>query len=150
MAKDSITVNLIGHKDVVAAFKELQTDLPSTWLRNSVKTAATLLESFIVSLAPRRTGKLIRNINVRTHETAHTIRARVTVNTVGKGDDPQNAFYWRFLEKGWRDRGGKFHQLPFIEPAFSDHEEEAAQAVIDSVEAAIDKAEMRAAGRSVS
>lgn len=147
---DNVTVNLIGHKDVVAAFQELQDELPKGWLRGSVKAGANLLLGIIVAAAPRLTGKLARNIVVRTRETDRTIRARVTVNEVGKADNPQNAFYWRFLEKGWHDRAGGAHREEFIEPAVEAHEKAAAQLVIDSVGAAIDKAEKRAAGRTVS
>lgn len=142
---DGIKVQLVGHRDVIAAVKELREYLPSSFLRTSVRKAAQFLEDFIVENTPRRTSKLARNISVKTHETNSTIRARVTVNTVGKADNPANAFYWRFLEKGWHDRAGVEHVLPFVMPAIDSHERDAAQIVIDSVEQAIVRAEAKAA-----
>jgi len=150
---DSITVQLNGHKDVVAAFRDLRDYLPKTALRSSVRAAAQFLQNFIVSIAPVGnptvdpfSGRLRKNITVQTHATSSTIRGRVVVNTQGKRNNPSNAFYWRFLEKGFRDRSGKFHSYPFVRSVFDSKNREAAQTVIDSVEKAIDRAEAKAKG----
>ena len=34
--------------------------------------------------------------------------------------NPNDPYYWRFLEFGWRDRGGTFRQFKFLRPAFED------------------------------
>lgn len=143
-SSDRITVQLVGHDDVIAAFKELQDELPRTWIRNSLRAGATLLYNALLQYVPYRTGKLARNISVKTQQAGDWLRARVTVNKIGKASDPANAFYWRFLEKGWHDRGGQAHREEFIEPAVEAHQRDAAQLVIDSVGAALDKAEARA------
>jgi HK97 gp10 family phage protein len=145
MADQVITAKLVGRDDVVAAFKELQEDLPKSWLRNSMRAGVQLIYSAILRYVPYRTGKLARNISVRTQQSGDWLRARVTVNTFGKASDPANAFYWRFLEKGWHDRGGAAHREEFAQPAIQAHQQEAAQLVIDSVGAALAKAEARAA-----
>lgn len=142
-----VTVQLDGDKDIVAAFKELREELPSTWLRNAFRAGADLLYRTLLQYVPYRTGKLARNLVVRTQQSGEWLRARVTVNTVGKASNAANAFYWRFLEKGWHDRSGKLHREEFIEPATDASELAAAQLVIDAVGAAIDKAEKKA-GRS--
>jgi HK97 gp10 family phage protein len=141
---DGVTVTLKGDRDFVAAMKGLSEDLPNKFLRAAVRDAGAFLLGAILAGVPRLTGKLARNISVRTHQTAKTIRARVTVNTAGNADDPDNAFYWRFLEKGWHDRAGKAHSEPFIGPATESNEQAAAQIVIDSIGEALDRAEAKA------
>ncbi len=145
MSDDSVTVQLKGTEDVIAAFRELREEMPSNFLRSAVKKGAQLLQGLLEAAAPVLTGRLARNISVRTHETAQTIRARVTVNTVGKAGNPSNAFYWRFLVKGWHDRAGVAHQEDFVTPVVQAKEEAAAQEDYDAVERAIDKAEQKAA-----
>jgi HK97 gp10 family phage protein len=139
------TITLQGDKDIIAAFKDLRMYLPKTPVRTAVRQSAQELAQKVALLAPKLTGKLAKNIVVRTHRTAKTIRARVTVNTVGKADNDQNAFYWRFLEEGFHARGvGRLIKLPFVITAFEAMKEKSAQRVIDSVGAAIDRAERKA------
>lgn len=144
MSDDRITVQLDGDRDIVAAFKELREDLPATWLRNSFRAGANLLYQTLLQYVPYLTGKLARNLIVRTQQSGEWIRARVTVNTIGKASNAANAFYWRFLEKGWHDRAGKAHREEFVQQAADASERAAAQLVIDSIGAAIDKAEKKA------
>jgi len=144
MADDVVTVQLVGHDNVIAAFKELREELPSTWIRNSLRAGAQFLLGALLRYVPYRTGRLARNLSVRIQHSGEWLRARVTVNTIGNAADAANAFYWRFLEKGWHDRGGKPHRDEFIQTPVAAHEHEAAQLVIDSISAALDKAESRA------
>lgn len=143
-SSDFITMQLTGDKDIIAAFKELRDYIPNTALRNSMRQGANLLYSALLQAVPYRTGKLARNLIVRTQQSGNFVRARVTVNKIGKADNALNAFYWRFLEKGWHDRGGKEHREEFIEPTVDAQSQAAAQLVIDSIGAALD----RAAGRA--
>ena len=142
---DFLQVKLSGDKDIKAAFADLRDYLPKQALRTAVLKAAQYLDAFIVLVAPKRTGKLARNIEVHTHSGPATIRGRVTVNTVGKAGDPQNAFYWRFLEEGFHTRRGDFRRYPFIANVFDSKNVQAAQIVVDSVDQAIDRAEKKAA-----
>lgn len=144
MADSPIIVTLKGDKDIVAAFRDLRDYLPNTALRTAVRLAAQLLAQFIALVAPKLTGRLVRNIVVRTHATAKTIRARVTVNTQGKRGDDSNAFYWRFLEEGFHTRKGDFKQYPFVAGVFDSKSREAAQEVIDACGLAIDRAAAKA------
>lgn len=145
MADDFIRVQLTGDKDIVAAFRDLRDYLPKT-LRSYVRAAAQFLQGFIVLVAPKLTGKLARNIDVGTHATDATMRARVIVHTEGKAEDPENAFYWRFLEEGFHTRKGDFRKYPFVAGVFDSKNQQAAQTVIDSIEKAIDRAELKAKG----
>lgn len=140
------SVTLKGDKDVIAAFRDLREYLPKTPIRKAVRAAAQMLAQTIALLAPKLTGKLARNIVVRVRRTANTVRARVTINTVGDAKNDQNAFYWRFLEEGFHvGRGkGRLIKLPFIVTAFQSLKERAAQEVVDEVGHAIDRAERKA------
>jgi HK97 gp10 family phage protein len=141
---DDVEITLQGHKDVRAAFQDLRDYLPKQAIRTAVRKAADLLAAFIEQSAPRRTGRLARNIEVKTRKTASTVRGRVIINTVGKSGGAENAFYWRFLEKGWHSRAGRFFRRPFVTGVFESKNREAAQEVINSVEQAIDRAERKA------
>lgn len=137
---DVITYKLEGDRDIVAAFKDLRDYIPHTALRNSMRQGAALLYSALLQAVPYRTGKLARNLIVRTQVSGNWVRARVTVNTIGKASNALNAFYWRFLEKGWHDRAGKLHQEEFLQSVAEGNAQAAAQLVIDSIGVAIDRA----------
>ncbi len=141
---DSLDVRLTGDRDIVAAFRDLKDHLKKNALRKALRAGANLLLESIQSRTPRRTGNLLRNIVVRVRATRKTIRARVTVNKRGKAGDPANAFYYRFLEKGFTTRGGEKRILPFVEPAVSATQQKAAQVVIDALDEAIKRAEKKA------
>jgi len=140
------TITLKGDKDVIAAFRDLRDYLPKTPLRTATRQAAQALAQQVALLAPKLTGKLAQNIVVRVRRTASTIRARVTVNTIGGKDNAQNAFYWRFLEEGFHVGHGKGRliKLPFVITAFTQLKERSAQQVIDAVGKAIERAERKA------
>lgn len=144
MSDDRITINLQGDRDVVAAFRDLREYLPNTAVRTATRQAALELAQLVALLAPKLTGRLARNIVVRVRRTAKTIRARVTVNTEGKRGDDQNAFYWRFMEEGFRTRAGEFKKFPFVINAFNAMKERSAQKVVDGVEKSIARAERKA------
>jgi hypothetical protein len=141
---EDVEIELRGHKDVRAAFQDLREYLPKQLERSAVREAARFMLGLIVLVAPKLTGRLARNIDLKTRRTAGTIRARVVVNTRGKAGDPENAFYWRFLEKGWHTASGRLLQFPFVAGVFQSKNREAAQKVIDAVEQAIDRAELLA------
>lgn len=142
--EDGVKVTLKGNKDIVAAFKDLVDYLPKQALRTSVRKAAQMMYDAVAPHVPRLTGRLLRNITVKTKKTAQTIRARLIVRTAGGRGSPNDAFYWSFLERGWTTRNGVRHQEPFASMAIESAQNAAAQVVIDSTEAAIDRAEKKA------
>lgn len=146
MADSSIvTYQLQGDRDIVAAFKDLRDYIPNTAIRNAMREGANLLYTALLQAVPYRTGKLARNLIVRTQVSGNWTRARVTVNTIGKASNALNAFYWRFLERGWHDRAGAEHREEFIQPVADAQAQAAAQLVIDSIGVAIDRAAAKAA-----
>lgn len=116
-------------------------------LRAATTAGAALLQREVIALAPERTGKLKRNILVRTLKSRRgDIGSGVYVSgsspygahsdTSMKADDPRNAFYWRFLELGTST-------LPahsFIRPAFDAHQGSATAVVMEHLLQAVDKA----------
>lgn len=140
---DGVELKLIGDRDLIAALKDLKQFLSKNALRKAVRKGALILLESVKQRAPNRTGKLLRNIGLKVKVTAKTLRARVTVNKKGKAEDPKNAFYFRFLEKGFTTRGGEKRVLPFVEPAVRAVQQQAAQQVIDEVGKAIKRAETR-------
>lgn len=138
------TVKLSGDRDVIEAFRDLRQYLPKNPIRGAVRKAAKQLEAAILDRAPQLTGKLKRNISVRVRITKKTARARVIINTKGKAENERNAFYWRFLEEGFRTRRGDFRRYPFVQSVFDAQSASAAQHVVDQVDRAIARAERRA------
>lgn len=105
-------------------------------LRQATRASAAVFRDEARRLAPKRTGKLARNIVVvsqRGHQGEAV--AGVHVRSQGKADNRNNAFYWRFVELGTSDMVA----IPFIRPAYDSKQEEAARAAFDKANAAIDK-----------
>jgi HK97 gp10 family phage protein len=140
---DSVKIQLSGASDLAKNFKELRADMKGQPLRRAVRVAAKMMRDLIAAAAPVASGRLRDNIKVKTRATAETVRARVVVNTRGKKGDPSNAFYWRFLELGFRTKDGRQVKYPFVDPIANARKKESAQAVIDEVGKAIQRAEKR-------
>ncbi|OKO99378.1 HK97-gp10 family putative phage morphogenesis protein [Xenorhabdus eapokensis] len=116
-------------------------------LRKAMYAAASLLRDEVRVKAPKRTGKLSRNIvasNRRTQngEASAGVYVRgsnakgTNSDTTMKKDDPRNAYYWRFLENGT----SKMAAQPFIRPAFDAKSDEAAEFAMKRLNQAIDEA----------
>ncbi|MEK2484078.1 HK97-gp10 family putative phage morphogenesis protein [Providencia stuartii] len=116
-------------------------------LRQAAYAAAGVLRDEARAKAPKRTGKLAKNIvagNQRSRQRGE-VSAGVYVrgsNKEGtnsdnkmKADDPRNSFYWRFLEEGT----SKMPPHPFIRPAFDSKADEAAEFAISKLNQAIDE-----------
>ncbi|WP_413496346.1 HK97-gp10 family putative phage morphogenesis protein [Morganella psychrotolerans] len=116
-------------------------------LREATGAAAVMLRDEVRQSAPRRTGKLVRNIvaggqrSRNNSEVVSGVYVRGT-NASGtnsdnsmKANDPRNAYYWRFLENGT----SKMAPQPFIRPAFDSKADEAADLAMSKLSQAIDK-----------
>ncbi|PHM45879.1 HK97 gp10 family phage protein [Xenorhabdus mauleonii] len=137
-----------------SALKALSRDLAllsqaesNTVLRQGTYAGAKILRDETRSRAPVRTGKLRKNIVATNRRMGRdgTISAGVSVrgtnpsgtnsDTGMKKNDPKNAYYWRFLEKGTSKMAAK----PFIDPAFEAKADDAAEAVFAAALKAIDR-----------
>ncbi len=116
-------------------------------LRNATRSAAAVVKDEAVRRAPRRTGKLAKNIVVLTQRTRNGdissgVHIRGRNPRTGNSDnkmktkDSRNAFYWRFVELGTSDMAA----IPFIRPAYDARQEEAVKVAFDTANRAIDEA----------
>lgn len=144
MAKQGVTIQLRGGKEVLAAFRELRDELPKNALRSAFRSSGERMRRVIIGFAPHRTGRLVQALGLQSYSRGGSVGARVTISTAGKRDDPENAFYWRFLEFGWHDRAGVPHRMEFVRPAFETEASDAAQNVINALSAKIDQVESKA------
>ncbi|MGJ0639549.1 HK97-gp10 family putative phage morphogenesis protein, partial [Xenorhabdus bovienii] len=115
-------------------------------LRQATYAGATVLRDEARQKAPKRTGKLARNIvasnqKIRKGEASAGVYVR-GANAKGtnsdksmKASDPRNAYYWRFLENGT----SKMAAQPFIRPAFDRKSDEAAEFAMKRLNQAIDE-----------
>lgn len=116
-------------------------------LTRATRAGANVVTKEARKRAPKRTGKLKRNIvtlsvrskGANTGDSGVHIRGRNprTGNSdkTMKASDPNNAYYWRFLEHGT----SKMAARPFIRPAFEARIQQIESAVIDVAYKAIDE-----------
>lgn len=106
-------------------------------LRQATRAAATVFRDEARNRAPKKTGKLARNIvAMNQRDPAGGSIAGVHVRSAGKASSRNNAFYWRFIELGT----SKIPAVPFIRPAYDAKHDEAAAAAFAKANEAIDKA----------
>jgi HK97 gp10 family phage protein len=116
-------------------------------LRDATRAGAQVIREEVIAKAPVKTGKTRKNVVVVTQksrrrgEISSGVHIRGVNPLTGNSDtsmrasDPKNAFYWRFVELGTVNAPAH----PFVRPAYDAREAEAAQAVINQANAAIDK-----------
>jgi len=109
-----VDVQMVGQRDLIAELRRLKENVAIRVTKRATKLVAEHFERLVKADAPKGgTGKLRFNLFVR----AIYVRARgyvkaiFGVRTVGKADNPRNAFYWRFVEWGHKTRPRKVKQL---------------------------------------
>lgn len=119
--------------------------------RQGARAGAGVVRDEARRRAPKRSGKLAKNIIAVTARVSEQSRATAGVRVRGsnkantnsdnsmKADDPRNAFYWRFVELGT----SKMPPAPFIRPAFDAVEQQAGDAAIEKITQALDKVLMK-------
>ncbi|WP_334037914.1 HK97-gp10 family putative phage morphogenesis protein [Burkholderia gladioli] len=133
-----MSVQVIGLSDLRKEFEKLSKSQSRGVLRRATMAGAKVIAAEAKNRAPKRTGKLRRNIKasaLKQKDAPGVATAGVRVNTKGKGDSPNNAFYWRFVELGWRNAPAQ----PFIRPAYDATVGDAEGAIRTEIGAAIDK-----------
>lgn len=111
------SVQILGLADLQADFGKLAKAQSTKALRRATLAGAKVIRDEARSRAPKKTGKLKRNIAstlLRQKESPGMATAGVRVRTKGKADAPTNAFYWRFVELGAQHMKAD----PFMRPAF--------------------------------
>ncbi|HDL7232960.1 TPA: HK97 gp10 family phage protein [Yersinia enterocolitica] len=130
------TLDFSGLLDLSKELEVLSKAESGNVLRQAARASAAVFREEARRLAPKRTGKLARNIVVMSQR-AHPGEAvaGIHIRSKGKAENRNNAFYWRFVELGTSNIAA----APFIRPAFDAKQEEATQAAFDKANAAIDK-----------
>lgn len=115
-------------------------------MRDATRAAATVFKDEAIKRAPRRTGKLAKNIVVITQRDRNGnitsgVHVRGTNPRTGNSDNKvkasnaRNAFYWRFVELGTSNMAA----VPFIRPAYDARQDDAAKVAFARANQAIDE-----------
>ena len=139
-------VKVEGLAELGQALKEFGQKIATKYLRHSTRAAAKVFLEEAKQLSPVLSGALqeaetifkrpgssadevqyvvgIRRIK-RKSKVKRVLRtlaaAGITVNVEG------DAFYGRYMEFGFHDKGGNFHKYPFMRPAYDAKREESVQ-----------------------
>lgn len=111
----SVKVKITGLRQIQRNLKRLKDQEGKKILKAGLRAGAKAMRDRVRAQAPRVTGRLWRNIVVR----SKTFRDRnftafVFIREEGKAGSERNAFYWRFVEFGTRGGTGN----PFIRRAW--------------------------------
>ncbi|KVU27558.1 HK97-gp10 family putative phage morphogenesis protein [Burkholderia ubonensis] len=132
------SVQVLGLADLRADFEKLAKAQSTKALRRATVAGAKVIRDAARARAPKRSGKLRRNIvsaALRQKDAPGLATAGVRVRSKGKGDSPTNAFYWRFVELGTQHMKAE----PFMRPAFDASLAQAEGAIRTEIARAIDE-----------
>ncbi|RQZ27313.1 hypothetical protein DIE14_12565 [Burkholderia sp. Bp9017] len=132
------SVQILGMADLQADFAKLAKAHSTKALRRATVAGAKVIRDQARARAPKKTGKLRRNIvaaSLRQKDAPGLATAGVRVRMKGKGDSPGNAFYWRFIELGTQHMKAE----PFMRPAFDASIAQAEGAIRTEIARAIDQ-----------
>ncbi|ARK91065.1 HK97-gp10 family putative phage morphogenesis protein [Burkholderia pseudomallei] len=133
------SVQIVGLNDLRVDFERLAKSQSRAALRKATLAGAAIIRDEARKRAPKKTGKLRRNIvsaALRQKDASGLATAGVRVRTKGKADSPNNAFYWRFDEFGTQYMKAQ----PFMRPAFDASIADAEGAIRTELAHAIDRA----------
>jgi HK97 gp10 family phage protein len=134
------TKNLTGFKELADALKQLPKNVARKHLRGSVAKGATRIRKKARELAPKDTGEMSKDIQVKRERTAgdHIASYSVFVRSGRKSrlsgkarNVDKDSFYWVYQEMGT----SKMAAHPFMRPAFEGEKE----AAVDDIGAELDK-----------
>ncbi|MAO57789.1 MAG: hypothetical protein CL549_15755 [Alcanivorax sp.] len=134
---DSLRLDFLGLADLEKELELLTKAEEARQLRSAARAGAGVIRDEARRRVKKRTGKLQRNIVSDTAKVTSRTRATagVKVREEGKASDPNNAFYWKFIEFGT----ARHPAAPFMRPAYDAKEDEAARAAIAKALENIDK-----------
>ncbi len=160
---DGVVVKLEGIDDLKAALAEASASIRTKAVRGALREAGKVIQAAARQAAPvlavptetRKRGTVKRNIVVRASKLARRAgdegvfvnvrpigNSKARVGRLGKAGarNPNDPYYWRFLEFGTR----KMAARPFLTPAATSKGEEAIRKFMDSVVPQIEKLNRRA------
>lgn len=158
---DYLSIKLDGVEDLKQALAEAATTIRTKAVRGALREAGKVIQMAARASAPvlkvptttRNAGTVKKNIVVRASKFARQagdegvyinvrgIRGRARVKKLGRGGakNPNDPYYWRFLEFGTR----KMAARPFLRPAATSKGPEAIRTFMDSVVPQIEKLNAR-------
>lgn len=134
------TKNLTGFKELADALKQLPQRVARKHLRGSTSKGAAVVRNEARLLAPKDTGEMSKDIQVKRERTEgdHIASFSVYVRVGRKSrlagrarNVDKDSFYWIFQEFGTAKKAAQ----PFLRPAFESKKEEA----VDAIGAELDK-----------
>ena len=158
---DVLSVRLDGVEDLKAALIDASRQIRTRAVRNALREAGKVIQTAARAAAPvlkvptsrRNVGTVKKNILVRASKFARQagdegvyinvrgIRGKARVKKLGRGGarNPNDPYYWQFLEFGTR----KMAARPFLRPAATSKGPEAIRKFMDSVVPQIEKLNAR-------
>lgn len=158
---DGMTVKLEGVEDLKRALAEASTHIRTKAVRGALREAGKVIQSAARAAAPilavptktRKPGTIQRNIVVRPSKMARKegmegvyvsvrgIRGNARTKRLGKAGatNPNDPYYWRFLEMGTRKMAAK----PFMRPAAENKGAQAVEKFMQTVVPQIEKLNRR-------
>lgn len=158
---DVLSVKLDGVEDLKIALAEASVHIRTRAVRSALREAGKVIQAAARAAAPvlkvpsktRTPGTVKRNVVVRASKFARAagdegvyinvrgIRGRARVKKLGKGGakNPNDPYYWRFLEFGTR----KMAARPFLRPSAASKGQEAIAKFMQSVVPQIEKLNAR-------
>lgn len=134
---DNMRVNIKGLAQLGTALNQLPDRVARRALMRGTRAGARIIGMAAREIAPKRTGRLRRNIVWRINR-KYTRRGRVAfdigVREEGSKDNPNNAYYWYFLEFGT----SKMKAEPTLRPATDEKQSAAIEAIALRLKQAID------------
>ena len=135
-------VHVAGLRELQEKLRNLAPNLARNGLRAAVSAGAALIRNDARQRAPKRTGEMARDIQIKRERESTDFHALYSVfvrsgkksRLAGKGRNvDRDSYYWRFVEFGT----AKMAARPFMRPAFEAKKEEAVLAIRDKLAARI-------------
>ena len=126
--------NLTGFRELADALKQLPQRVARKHLRGSTAKGATVVRNKARELAPKDTGEMVKDIQIKRertegdHVASHSVfvRSGKKSRLAGRARDVEkDSYYWMFQEFGT----AKAPAQPFLRPAFEATKDEAVEAI---------------------
>ena len=136
------TLHVAGLRELQDKLRTLAPNIARNGLRAAVSSGAALIRNEARLKAPKDTGEMARDIQIKRERDSTDFRALYSVfvrsgkksRLSGKGRNVgKDSYYWRFVEFGTCKMAAK----PFMRPAFEAKKEEAVLAIRDKLAARI-------------
>lgn len=143
MTADSVSFEVKGLQEVNRALYRYSQQLGDKVVLKALREGAKVMQKQARANAPKRTGKLRRNIFIKNSKIYSKRRSKdvlgvyMSISQKGKASNRRNAFYGRFIEHGFTSGHGKGRRIPgkqFIGRAYRQKRAESARMIVKAAE----------------